>query len=89
MACGDSRRSRRATRYLGERSTSLQGVVSSRKVPWCVGRCDFGTSSLADVVRGPKAPKSQWILPEELPTRVTPTAGVVVPFETRVSAVSD
>ena len=98
MACGERRRSRRATQYLGERSTSLQGVVSSSKVRRPLR---FGTLSLADVVcgrrssfrinvvRGPKAPKSQWILPEELPTRVTPTAGVVVPFETRVSAVSD
>jgi hypothetical protein len=50
----------------------------------------FGTSSLADVVCGPKAPKSQgWILPEELPTRIAPTDGVVLPFETRVSLVSD
>lgn len=28
-------------------------------------------------------------LPEELPTRVIPTDGVVLPFETRVSLVSD
>lgn len=86
MACGERHQSRRATQYLGERSTSLQGVVSSRKVRRPLR---FGTSSLADVVCGPKAPKSQWILPEELPTRVIPTDGVVLPFETRVSLVSD